>query len=931
MRRFFLIAVATAAPVTVSALASSAGALAGGLAIQATAPPASTHTWPEFADGPNLAGLSADPTISTTNASTLGVTWMDPLGPALDSPMAAYDSTTSGVLAYVGGFNGFFEAVNVSTGTVLWSDAFGHPITSSALVENGSVWIAPSGADRIYKLNATTGAVECTGSITGTVLSTPTIGTPPGGKRSVYFAALDSHGNPGPVEAVSEGDCAMEWTWTDTVRTSGVGIWDPLSYAVDASGTGLVLLGTADPDSTVYAVNAITGETVWDYETYTSGTEDWDIGAGVDVSAPGVNGFADGAAYVEGKDGILYALDLTTGALLWQFNFGGNGPGLPTHNTNALATPALAGNLLVFGDNQGVYGVDATTGTQKWFVVNKGVIDASATIVGPSGKRVAAFGDLNGVFHVIAVSTGKSLYTYQTGNVITSSAADVDGHLVVASDDGFLYDFGLGGGKGPAPSGSITSPGAGATLANPDGADITITGTASSPGGVGTVDVELQMNGSDGPWYQPASGNFGPGLMFGQATLADPGATTTTWQYPVPVPEYAATYAALAFVVGSNGIADATAYSSASNSDAVAFNVQAVPNTPVVTVTPARVPPGVPVSLRSTGFTAGETVAFSLNTSTGTVTLASATASGSGTVGPVDATIPTSAPFGSDAVYATGSTSGDVTSGSVYVSNDDPQSGYGPLHQGFETNDNVIANYQGVATKLSLGWSFAGQGAFDTTPAIDQGLIYCGDQDGNFYAVDEASGALVWKVNTVNAIESDPAVDGGLVFYGGDGGDVHADNATTGAGVWRTNIGGEVSSPAVAGGVVYAGTSQGNLVALNESTGEVEWTDAIGGTITGAPAVDTAAGLVVVTSNSGVVEAVSASNGSPSWTDSLGSAVTGPMIDAGGVYVATEGGGVFRLDETSGATSWTKTDRQQRRHGRSHPRLPSSGRRRLWG
>ena len=624
---------------------------------------------------------------------------------------------------------------------------------------------------------------------------------------------------------------------------------------------------------------------------------------------PGANGFADGVAYVEGKDGILYALDLTTGALDWQFNFGGNGPGQPIKNTGALATPSLAGNLLVFGDGGGVYGVNATTGAQQWHVDPRVSIVGSATIVGPSGSQVAAFGDLKGAFHVIDVSNGSSLYTYQTGNVITSSAADVNGHLLIASDDGFLYDFGLGGSNGSVPSGAITSPSAGATLANPDGgtAGVTIKGTASSPVGVGAVDVEVQMNGSDGTWFQPTTSTFAPGLTFGQATLADPGATTTTWQYQVPVPEYAASYAAMAFTAGTDGIVDPTAFSSTSNADAVPFNVQADPQAPVVAVTPARVPPGGSVSLSSSGFSANETVTFTMGTSSGTVTLGSTTADGSGNVGPVDATVPTTAPFGPDAIYAAGATSDDVTAGSVYVSNEDPQFGYGPLHQGFETNDSVIANYQGVATKLTQGWDFAGHGAFDTTPAIDQGLIYFGDETGNFYAVDEASGILAWSVATGSAIESDPAVDAGLVFYGGDGGAIHADKATTGTRAWRQNIGGHVSSPAVAGGSVYVGTSKGHLVALDESTGAVEWTDAALGHITSAPAVDTTAGLVVVTTSRGVVEAVHATNGAVAWTHSLGSAATGPMIDAGDIYVAADSGTVFGLNEATGATSWTTT------------------------
>ncbi len=364
----------------------------------------------------------------------------------------------------------------------------------------------------------------------------------------------------------------------------------------------------------------------------------------------------------------------------------------------------------------------------------------------------------------------------------------------------------------------------------------------------------------------------------------------------------------LASAVGSNGVADGTAYASVTNVAAVTFDVQASPLAPVVNVTPTRIPPGGNATVSSTGFSPGESVVFTTTTTSGsTVTLATVHADGSGDTASTPVTLPLQTSFGAVPIIGTGQTSGDVGSGSVYVSNDDPQFGYGPLHQGFEANDSVIANFQGVDTKLTQGWSFRGQGAFDTTPAIEQGLVYFGDAAGDFYAVNEASGTVAWSVNTVNAIESDPAVDSGLVFYGGDGGDIHADNASTGTNVWRQSIGGNVSSPAVAGGSVYVGTSQGNLVALDELTGAIEWTNAVGGAITSAPAVDTGAGLVVVTTSAGSVDAVSTSNGATSWTDSLGSAATGPMIDAGDVYVAAQSGKVVGLSESSGATTWTQT------------------------
>ena len=56
-----------------------------------------------------------------------------------------------------------------------------------------------------------------------------------------------------------------------------------------------------------------------------------------------MNGFADGVAYAHSKLGYAYALDLTTGALIWQYNFG----------SPSISTAALSGTSLVLGDGGG--------------------------------------------------------------------------------------------------------------------------------------------------------------------------------------------------------------------------------------------------------------------------------------------------------------------------------------------------------------------------------------------------------------------------------------------------------------------------------------------------------------------------------------------------------------------------------------------------
>jgi outer membrane protein assembly factor BamB len=882
-------------------------AVAGAAHSTADTPP--TYVWPEFHGNAALNGVSADPTISASNASTLGVRWMAPVGASLDSPAVDWNAPDQQTLAYEGGKAGYFNAVDVETGQIVWSDYLGSSITSSPLIENGNVWIAPVGVGRLYKLNGATGAIECSGTVTDSVLSSPVYADPPGGVPTVYLASLGGGATNGPVAAYNESDCSQSWKWSNYVISGqDSGVWSPLSYAVNADGTGLLLFGSANPDSEVYALNAVTGALVWRYATYSPSSEDWDVGAGVSTSAPGVNGFADGMAYVDGKDGILFGLDLTTGALVWQFNFGGNSPTNPVATgTDALTTPALSGTTLVFGDITGLYAVNAVTGAEEWFTQGTGDINSSPVIVGPAGAQVVAYGDLNGNFHVAQLSTGKILYTYQTGNFITSSVADVDGNLLVNSDDGFLYDFDLGGGNATVPTTAITSPVSGANLANPNGS-LVISGSATAPDGVQAVDVQIQSSGASGPWFNQSTGTFTTGMSTALATLAAPGATSTTWTLSVPIPAQGGTYSVYSSAVDADGIADNSAYSASPGSSEESFSVGVSSSSPQIVATPARVAPLGTTSITATGFQPGETVTFTVPVTTGgSDTIATATATAAGSVSATSATLPAATAFGADPITGTGSVSGKTGSGSVYVSNDDPQYGYGPAHTGTESNDTVIEKYQAVSTsnKLAQGWSVAGQGAFDTTPAFSQGVAYVGDESGNLYAVEMTSGLPLFTASVGSPVESSPAVDGGQVIVGDDAGTLKSFNATTGVAGWSTKIGGKLTSPAVSGGFVYVGSTNGHVTAVRESTGKIVWTDSGNGEVLSVPAVNPTSGTVAVTTHKGVVMVLNGATGAVVWTHSVTGVLTSGMISSGNLYVGSSNGSVYAFNESTGAALWS--------------------------
>lgn len=166
-----------------------------------------------------------------------------------------------------------------------------------------------------------------------------------------------------------------------------------------------------------------------------------------------------------------------------------------------------------------------------------------------------------------------------------------------------------------------------------------------------------------------------------------------------------------------------------------------------------------------------------------------------------------------------------------------------------------------------------------STPAIDEARIYFGSDAGIFYALEQKTGATVWKfpIGTHprgKGILSSPAIWDQTVYFGAYDGGVYALNASSGEKRWEYADADWVgSSPALAPkldtlfiGLEYGlFRKRGGVAALSMKTGKLLWRHTMPGFVHSSPQYIEQEGLVVIGSNDGIIYAHDAQTGAIRW------------------------------------------------------------------
>ena len=205
---------------------------------------------------------------------------------------------------------------------------------------------------------------------------------------------------------------------------------------------------------------------------------------------------------------------------------------------------------------------------------------------------------------------------------------------------------------------------------------------------------------------------------------------------------------------------------------------------------------------------------------------------------------------------------------------------------------------------LETAWTYEAPGGVDSTAIIVDGVVYFGEMDGRFHAVDLETGEARWVYQANLGVPASGCVSGGAVFFGDEDGYFHAVDIETGKKRWVFEGFAEfLSSPICLDDAVLVGSYDANLYAFDPASGAVKWKYATDDRVNSSPAV--VAGKTFITGCDGKFRVIDVASGEEdSFVDMQDYVAASPSVVGNLAYVGTFGNEVLAMDWKKGEILW---------------------------
>jgi outer membrane protein assembly factor BamB len=315
--------------------------------------------------------------------------------PIQSSPVLVHD------MLYVTSIDGRVSAIEAAKGHRKWFCATHGPITGSVTVEGQNLYVGSSDHD-LYCIDRGDGHVNWHTDVGAPIWATPAVAQ-----------GIVCVGAAGKIVGIDISNGKIKWS-------QPAGSFFQSRAATD--GTSFYLGGW---DNALYALNATDGTVRWKAPMgkTQSGKGSLSFYFSPAISSPMV---LDGRVYVCTDDGLLHAVDASNGMDVWAVHSPQGG------DTFGYSSPVIAnGRIYVagLGDHGDVYALDASTGSLIWQIPTGQTIYDSSPKLSPDGSSLAIMG-VRGNVSVLDTGTGKKRWSYALGPGNIFSTPEYDGSVV---------------------------------------------------------------------------------------------------------------------------------------------------------------------------------------------------------------------------------------------------------------------------------------------------------------------------------------------------------------------------------------------------------------------------------------------------------------------------------------------------------------------
>ena len=201
------------------------------------------------------------------------------------------------------------------------------------------------------------------------------------------------------------------------------------------------------------------------------------------------------------------------------------------------------------------------------------------------------------------------------------------------------------------------------------------------------------------------------------------------------------------------------------------------------------------------------------------------------------------------------------------------------------------------------------------TPLLTETRVVQGNAIDGIKVFDRQTGNEVWSMVLTNGVEGGAAIDDGKLYFGSNNGNFYCVDVNSGREIWTFKLNSEsLTRPVIQGRYVYHVTGNNTLYAFDKATGETLWVKTNSAkanmTVRGQTAPVYEKGILYLGFSDGVFAAINAQNGRELWSKRIGDDKKFNDVDATAVIsnkcllVSSFANSLYCLDKTSGTIRW---------------------------